>query len=251
MGVFAHLVVLIRSHNDMHEEYIWNLIAKKLSGEAVREELQELEDLLRISPELHYSMQNIIDLWKPQPNFDQEEAHQAFNRHLERMHDLGIELTPNNFHKEEEKRFAGLPLNRRKKVILWSAVSLSVLAGLLFTGVKFFNPGNHGKALSAYSNTLPAEKTTSEISTKNGSKTNVLLPDGTTVWLNAGSKLTYDKTYGNTLREVTLTGEAFFDVVHNAEKPFVIHTSKINIRVLGTKFNVKSYPTDKTNGKPR
>jgi transmembrane sensor len=72
------------------------------------------------------------------------------------------------------------------------------------------------------------------------------LPDGTKVWLNAGSSLTYDPLYGKNIREVTLSGEAFFDVVKNKEKPFIIHASKINVRVLGTEFNVRAYPTDRT-----
>jgi ferric-dicitrate binding protein FerR (iron transport regulator) len=88
-----------------------------------------------------------------------------------------------------------------------------------------------------------AEK--SEVSTKYGSKTKLVLPDGTQVWLNSGTKLSYTKAYGNRLREVSLSGEAYFDVVKNPERPFVIHTSKINIKVLGTAFNVKSYPGEK------
>ena len=85
-----------------------------------------------------------------------------------------------------------------------------------------------------------------EISTRKGSKTKLLLPDGTQVWLNASSKLDYTKDYGNKIREVTLSGEAYFDVVKNTEKPFVIHTSKMDIKVLGTAFNVKCYPGEKT-----
>ena len=54
------------------------------------------------------------------------------------------------------------------------------------------------------------------------------------------------RLYGTALREVTLSGEAYFDVVKNPKKPFIIHTGKINIRVLGTVFNVKSYPEDRT-----
>jgi transmembrane sensor len=73
-----------------------------------------------------------------------------------------------------------------------------------------------------------------------------MLPDGTQVWLNAGSKLTYGKDFGTELREVTLSGEAFFDVVKDTAHPFVIHARNIDIRVLGTAFNVKSYPEDKT-----
>ncbi len=65
------------------------------------------------------------------------------------------------------------------------------------------------------------------------------------VWLNAGSKLTYTKDFGKKNREVVLTGEAFFDVTKNPEKPFLIQTNSINIKVLGTAFNVKAYPEDK------
>src|SRR5260221_1009127 len=94
--------------------------------------------------------------------------------------------------------------------------------------------------------TRESEKAISRITTKNGSKTNLLLPDGTRVWLNAGSSITYDSSYDKMMREVILSGEGYFDVVRNKEKPFIIHAAKINIKVLGTQFNVKSYPTDNT-----
>jgi ferric-dicitrate binding protein FerR (iron transport regulator) len=83
-----------------------------------------------------------------------------------------------------------------------------------------------------------------KITTHLGSKSKVQLPDGTTVQLNAGSQLTYNKDFGKNLREVTLVGEGYFDVVKNKEIPFIIHTSNINIKVLGTVFNVKAYPED-------
>ena len=70
------------------------------------------------------------------------------------------------------------------------------------------------------------------------------MPDGTQVWLNVGSNIKYDENYGKENREITLTGEAFFDVVHNEKKPFIIHTPKMNVKVLGTVFNVKAYPND-------
>jgi ferric-dicitrate binding protein FerR (iron transport regulator) len=80
----------------------------------------------------------------------------------------------------------------------------------------------------------------------NGSRSRSLLPDGTTVWLNAGSKLHYENDFNGATREVRLEGEAFFDVVKQPDRPFIVHTSGIDIRVLGTAFNVKSYPEDKT-----
>jgi transmembrane sensor len=71
------------------------------------------------------------------------------------------------------------------------------------------------------------------------------LADGTKVWLNSASRLTYPKNFGTeTTREVFLEGEAYFDVAENKDKPFIVNTAEIAIKVLGTAFNVKSYPTD-------
>jgi ferric-dicitrate binding protein FerR (iron transport regulator) len=88
---------------------------------------------------------------------------------------------------------------------------------------------------------------TNEITTRYGSKTKVTLPDGTVVWINSGSKLVYNnRSFGLQDREVTLVGEGFFDVAHDAVHPFIIHAGKISVKVLGTSFDIKSYPEDKT-----
>jgi len=80
-----------------------------------------------------------------------------------------------------------------------------------------------------------------------GQRSVLLLPDGSKVWLNADSNLDFGKDFNTSdLREVYLKGEAYFDVIRNPEKPFIVHTSAISIRVLGTAFNVKSYEDDKT-----
>ncbi len=222
----------------MEQDYIWNLIAKKLSGEAMEDELQELEMQLRKSPELHYPMQTIIDLWRSEQGSGQQEAHHAFNRHIERMQHLNVDYEP----RPEDAATDTNKGEKYKRHFLWFAFSISVVVCASFFGFKFLRTD---AAVSANS-LRHAEKAISEVSTKNGFKTNLILPDGTKVWLNAGSSLTYDSAYGKSIREVALSGEAFFDVVKNKEKPFVIHTSKINIKVLGTEFNVRSYPTDKT-----
>lgn len=71
----------------------------------------------------------------------------------------------------------------------------------------------------------------------------IRLADGSRVILNAGSTLDYPETFNDQkTREVRLTGEAFFDIRHDADKPFVVHTEKISTMVLGTAFNVKAYP---------
>jgi ferric-dicitrate binding protein FerR (iron transport regulator) len=84
----------------------------------------------------------------------------------------------------------------------------------------------------------------SKVTTKPAQKAQLQLPDGSIVWLNASSNLTYDKDFGKDLREVSLTGEAFFDVAKDASHPFIIHTKVIDVKVLGTQFNVRAYPND-------
>lgn len=83
-----------------------------------------------------------------------------------------------------------------------------------------------------------------EIVVPNGSKIRVSLPDSTEVWLNSGSTLRYNGNFGNQSREVYLEGEAFFDVTENPARPFFVRTTDIDIKVLGTRFNVKSYPDE-------
>jgi ferric-dicitrate binding protein FerR (iron transport regulator) len=83
-----------------------------------------------------------------------------------------------------------------------------------------------------------------EISINPGSKTRIELPDGSQVWINSGSKLTYDASFKGNTRDVKLDGEAYFDVVKDASHPFIVHTSGIDIKVLGTAFNVKAYKTE-------
>lgn len=69
----------------------------------------------------------------------------------------------------------------------------------------------------------------------------VTLPDGSKVWLNSHSKITYPKTFNTTQRAVTLEGEAFFDVTKNPEQPFVIKNTDFEVKVIGTSFNVLAY----------
>lgn len=79
-----------------------------------------------------------------------------------------------------------------------------------------------------------------------GATTQVTLADGTEVWLNAGSKLQYSDAYDLAGREVKLEGEAFFKVRTNPRKPFHVKAAELDIQALGTSFNVKAYPEEKT-----
>ncbi|TWJ01679.1 FecR family protein [Mucilaginibacter frigoritolerans] len=77
--------------------------------------------------------------------------------------------------------------------------------------------------------------------TENGMLKEIKLDDGTAIWLNAGSKITYPEHFLNRKREVYLDGEAYFDVIHDASRPFIVHTNHLITTVLGTAFSVTAY----------
>jgi len=87
-------------------------------------------------------------------------------------------------------------------------------------------------------------ETYTEIRSLNGVKKEVSLKDGTTVFLNSGSSVFVSSRFGERNREVKLKGEAFFKVHHDASKPFIIHSGKLQTTVLGTSFDIKAYPDD-------
>lgn len=80
------------------------------------------------------------------------------------------------------------------------------------------------------------------IKTPVGMQTDFILPDGSHIWLNAGSVFKYPNPFSQDMRQVELTGEAFFDVVKDSSNPFLVKAGKMNIEVKGTRFNVINYP---------
>lgn len=84
-------------------------------------------------------------------------------------------------------------------------------------------------------------KAVNVVSVPLGQRTELLLADGTKVYLNAGSTLSYPSAFGQKGREVELDGEAYFEVAKDRAKPFVVHTQMCDVEVLGTKFNVEAY----------
>ena len=77
-----------------------------------------------------------------------------------------------------------------------------------------------------------------------GRNSSIKLPDGSTAFLNAGSRLVYPSFFDNDKREVYLIGEGYFEVIHNEQLPFVVKTNDLEVEVLGTQFNLSAYPSD-------
>jgi transmembrane sensor len=123
---------------------------------------------------------------------------------------------------------------------LWFASSIA--ASIV---ISFFIGGYSWNYLPV-GNNLSNKVVYNEVIVPEGAKTQLTLSDGTKVWLNGGSKLRYPANFITKIREVQLEGEAFFDVSENKSKPFIVRTTDVQIKVLGTAFNVKSYAGDKT-----
>jgi len=208
----------------MNQNHFWNLLAKKLSGEASADEMAELESLVKAHPELTFPAQHIADLWTLNDGEKNGEAEEAFQQHLQKL-----QTHEGNAAAQQKQR-------KRPKRLSWIMVSVTGVLLIAF-GWFAFNIGQP-------KTTKPlAQK--AEIYTRQGARTKLVLPDSSVVWLNAGSKLTYEPDFGSSNRNTTLTGEAFFDV-KKSSLPFLIHANGVHIKVLGTAFNVKSYPNEQT-----
>jgi len=92
---------------------------------------------------------------------------------------------------------------------------------------------------------VPSAGNFCEMNTPMGSRSHLILTDGSEVWLNAGTTIRYPESFSKEQRNVYLSGEAFFMVKANTNWPFIVHTSDVQVKALGTEFNVKAYPTDK------
>jgi transmembrane sensor len=122
-----------------------------------------------------------------------------------------------------------------------ASVSIIVIAGLVswyWVGTQNNSPFAKGMEIPKNSELITAAK---------GKRSVLTLADGTRVWLNADSRIAYSNDFMNSeTREVFLEGEAFFDVTENKNKPFIVNTASITVKVLGTAFNVKSFENDET-----
>jgi transmembrane sensor len=208
----------------MERDRFWHIVAKVKSGESSLEEQLELNQHLAknfADTELLKLVDAFLEVpFRSKAGSRKDETKQAWNKFQKRIAPGSLPMNP-------------LPVNSLRRI----ATSLAKTAAVFLIVVGAFWLWNTSRSAG------PLQKNT--VSTRNGSKSKVDMPDGTQIWLNVGSRIEYDENYGNKNREITLTGEAYFDVSHDEKKPFIIHTEKMNVKVLGTVFNIKAYPGDK------
>jgi len=195
------------------------LIVKFLKGHCENHEIRNLSAWLRSNPENLRLFDEISDIWNASSGngFDSPEA---LNRVKGRIHDYPPAKSQNH-HKRDIYAFL------RVAAIIMLVIASGAIAYVMASKTK----GSRSDTLT-------------EISVPMGSKSKILLPDGSKVTLNSGSLVRYNNQFNLQEREVTIEGEAYFDVIHNKHKPFIVRTTDITIKVLGTVFNVKAYPSE-------
>lgn len=206
-----------------------NLIAKKLSGQISREEAQLLQEWLDISAENQRLFGQLEEAWQAatyQPTVRNQE--QTFAKVAAQ---IGLA--------QKQPVSIARRRPRRRHYRRWVAASLLLLIGA--TGL-FVWHNDQGKQVSTHEEVAPTL-----ISKHNprGQKSLITLPDGSQVKLNAESSLEYYADFAQS-RHVTLTGEAFFDVVRDTLRPFIVTVGGVAVRVLGTSFNVQAFPEENT-----
>ncbi len=205
----------------MKDKRIWNLIGRQLAGEATPEELDEIDVWLRSHPDHAWLYQSIGAYWQNNKKIPESDASRAWYALSRKIHQVApAEEKVNSAKKYSFYRFYRIA----------AAVALCLLAAWL---------------LFQYGAQRLLNLTATIEENARGIRSELMLPDGSQVWLNADSKLTYHQNFGETSRTVYLTGEAFFEVVKNPAIPFIIDLGAHQIQVLGTSFNVKSYADDK------
>ncbi|WP_353718210.1 FecR domain-containing protein [Dyadobacter sp. 676] len=211
----------------MSDHTPWPLIAKYLAGECSPEEKLAMEWWLEEYDNLLLFRQ-IEAAWK------QEKAPEndpAFNLEsgLSKLH---AKMAEQEYPSEEEIH----ERPRYFKISSWLAAAGILLAtGLGYVFVSRQHDSRDTARVAMETRTSGAEDVVS-----------IELPDGTQVWLNKNSKIEYPKAFKDNERQVFLEGEAFFEVVPNPEKPFIVKSDKVSTRVLGTSFDVKAYKGDET-----
>jgi transmembrane sensor len=199
---------------------IWILIGKKVSGEATLQELEELQSLIANSGDNGHTIDEL------------EQTLLTVNIESPHKSDEEIEEKWNQFKKKIAPEPAVVALQRSgKRRIFWlAAASVLVALAITFTLTQT-NLFNYDLANNVVTPAVSPKK--------------IKLPDGSTVWLNARSTLTPSKNFGAKNREVTLVGEAYFDVVKDRKHPFIVNTPSMHLKVLGTAFNVRAFANEK------
>lgn len=196
---------------------IWKLMGRKLAGNISSEELQELESLMEKNPDHHFLLDLLLEKKETTASSNSEVSEKYFQRHMQRL----------QLHQAVKKPLLSKPYQYMTALIV-----------IIFGAWLIISTTENKNA------TAGIENSSEVVYASNGERIQQTLPDGSTVWLNGGTKLQISFSKG--IRKVEMQGEGFFDVKKDSSRPFIIQTANMEITVTGTRLNVKAYPDDPT-----
>lgn len=196
-------------------EHIEILISKKLSGHATTEEQAALEHVMTLDPKIRelYKQSQYAWINSHYPLTPEEIKSDREKTKEKIIHTLSVALT-------QKDRFR----------LLYRAAAILAIPLLLVAG---WYLGNRSSS--------PSPQMISTITAPKGQIAECILADGTRVWLNSGTSIHYDPAFTGRNRIVNLDGEAYFKVAKMRDRPFVVKTPEVHVKVLGTSFNVRAY----------
>lgn len=205
----------------MKNEINSEMLTRFLAGGCSPDEEKSIRNWLELSDENKRTFKVLEKVWKHTPaDVIYQDTEEAWQRFVNRT---GL------FSKVEKNKRSNWKIN--KVFIRYAAAILIILLPfLVFSDI--FNSGNQQILFK-------------ELFVRKGNRQSIILPDGTKITLDAGSVLKYPEEFLDDKREVILEGEAFFEVESNPKKPFVVRANQGEIKVLGTKFNVRSWKETK------
>ncbi|MBW6535580.1 MAG: FecR domain-containing protein [Mariniphaga sp.] len=204
----------------------WDLVTKFLASEAKTAEKEAVEKWASQSDQNKHVLEQAKVLYQKTGEYYQVKRFDS---------DAAWEKTQQRISSET---ISNAPREKPRNVYIstfYKYAAIFILALLVGTAGYYF--GLKNQLQNVYSEVISAEKQVVN---------EYILPDGSVVALNSNSKLQFPKKFKNSMREVTITGEAFFDVLPDAEKPFIINAGNAQVKVLGTSFNINAYPENET-----
>jgi ferric-dicitrate binding protein FerR (iron transport regulator) len=203
-----------------YDEKTWEMITRILSNEAGPAEKEKFQQWLDRNPDEKQYFQDLKEAWKQEPKEKERCTSHLFN------HEAGLKRLRSKIEKENriKLRIKEAPSLNRSHFINWkiAASIILVLAVTSFIVIhNYWTP-----PVTKYATTALEQRI-------------INLPDGSVVRLNRSSEISFRKGFAGSTRTIQLKGEAYFEVKHNAKKPFIIHTGDAVIKDIGTAFNVK------------
>lgn len=203
-------------------------LIKYIAGEATDAEKKEIEALLHTDAEIRKQAEQLQAIWDnaPESTVNQVDTDKAWQN-------IQAQIGTSNAEKSAKITAKSVKVIRKKRTRwrTWSRVAAVLCLGM-------------GLTYLVYNQYFKGEESVSLAESSGDSIKNLTLIDGSKITLNKNSTLNYPQKFEENIRKVTLEGEAFFEIEHIDNQPFIIQAGKTEIRVLGTKFNVSTHKKD-------